>query len=261
MSGVFRVRDKVFQSGTHIMGILNATPDSFYPASRTANGDPVERALKMIEDGAEIIDVGGQSTRPGVSPVSVLEELSRVLPVVESIRAASDCLISVDTFYPEVAEEVLRAGADMINDVSCLKYKGLAETVAAYDAAICIMHNRRESSVADLMADKQSGLAFAAMKAVKAGVLPDRIILDGGIGFNKSKDEDWTLLNRYDELDLAGYPLLLGTSRKSMFGGEVQDRLTATMESSALAARKGILFVRVHDVRENKLAIDAVLKK
>lgn len=125
MSGVFRLRDRVFSGGTHVMGILNVTPDSFFAPSRVGGGF-AERALKMLEDGAEIIDVGGQSTRPASTPVSVLEELSRVIPAVEEIRAASDCLISVDTFYPEVAEEALAAGADMINDVSCLADVALA---------------------------------------------------------------------------------------------------------------------------------------
>lgn len=257
MSGVFRLRDRVFSGGTHVMGILNVTPDSFFAPSRVGGGF-AERALKMLKDGAEIIDVGGQSTRPASTPVSVIEELSRVIPAVEEIRAASDCLISVDTFYPEVAEEALAAGADMINDVSGLADVALAEAVAKYGAGICIMHNRRQSTVPDLMTDKQTGLALAADRALRAGVREDGILLDGGIGFNKSADEDRYLLKHYAELSLAGYPLLLGTSRKSFFGGDVSERLTATMETSVFAAKRGIMFVRVHDVRENKLAIDSV---
>lgn len=257
MSGVFRVRDREFSTGTHVMAILNATPDSFYPFSRVGD-DCVRRALEAVAQGAEIIDIGGQSTRPNGGQVSVLEELSRVLPVVESVRAATDCPISVDTYYPEVAEAVLEAGADMINDVTCLLAEGMAETVARYGAAVCIMHNRRCGGLDDLMADKLAGLSAAVDKALRAGVRADGIILDGGIGFNRSNAEDWELLDRYRELSMLGYPLLLGTSRKSMFGGQPETRLTATMETSAFAAREGILFVRVHDVRENLAVISSV---
>lgn len=252
----FRVRDRVFSGGTHIMGILNLTPDSFYAPSR-AGDDVARRALEMLSDGAEIIDIGGQSTRPGHGEVSALEELARVLPAVAAIREVSDCILSVDTYYPEIAEAVLDAGADMINDVSGLRYKGLAEAVAARGASICLMHNRRESGERDLMTDKLTGLIALADKAERAGIARDAVLLDGGIGFNKSADEDWYLLDHYEMLAAAGYPLLLGTSRKSMFGGAPESRLTATMESSALAAKKGILFVRVHDVRENLIAIRA----
>lgn len=258
MNGQFTVRDRTFAKGTHIMGILNATPDSFYPLSRL-NGDAASRALSMLNEGADIIDIGGQSTRPGCKPVSALEELSRVLPVVEAVREATDAPISVDTFYPEVADAVLRAGADMINDVSGLADAELARVAAEYGAAMCIMHNRRGSAVPDLMTDKLTGLMAAADAARRAGVRADGILLDGGVGFNLNHDEDRYLLEHYGMLSAAGYPLLLGASRKSVFGGEVQDRLTATMESSARAARQGILFVRVHDVRENRMAIDAAL--
>lgn len=255
---VFEVRGKRFEKGTHVMGILNLTPDSFYPLSR-AGEDVVERALRMLKDGAEIVDLGGQSTRPGAKQVGALEEMARVIPAVERVRAVTDAPVSVDTFYPEVAEAALAAGADMINDVSCLKYDGLAEVVASYGASLCIMHNRRESKINDLMTDKLSGLASAVAKAERAGVKSERIILDGGIGFNRGADEDWYLLEHYDLLSAAGGALLLGASRKSFLGGQPETRLTATMECSARAARMGVLFVRVHDVRENLMAIKAVL--
>lgn len=257
MNSVFEVRGKVFAGGTHVMGILNVTPDSFFPLSRVGD-DVAERALEMVRDGAEILDIGGQSTRPGHKEVGALEELSRVIPAVRAVRAVTDAPISVDTYLPEVAEAALEAGADMINDVSCLRNPALARIAARYGAALCIMHDRRQSAERDLMNDKLTGLVAAADTAVRAGVSERAILLDGGIGFNKSADEDRQLLANYAQLKLAGYPLLLGTSRKSFWGGEVGGRLSATLETTAQAVRDGILFVRVHDVAENKSVIDAL---
>jgi len=259
MSYEFRVRGKLFESGTHVMAIMNATPDSFFAGSRLES-DAVERAGRHISDGAEILDIGGQSTRPGAARVSAIEEMSRVLPAVEAIRAAyPDIPISVDTFYPEVARAVLQSGADMINDVSCLAYDGMARTISEFDAAVCVMHDRRNSKIADLFTDKISGLLAAVNELKSCGVKKQRILLDGGIGFNKSREEDIALLKGYGELIAAfdEYPFLLGTSRKSMFGGEPESRLSATLESTALAVKQHVLFVRVHDVFENKAVIDA----
>lgn len=253
----FRIGNKVFTRGTHVMGILNATPDSFYEGSRH-RFDAVETAKKFIEQGAEIIDVGGQSTRPGAAKVGALEEMSRVLPVIEQIRLSfPDIPISVDTFYPDVAAAAIDAGANMINDVSCLKYDGMAQLIADKKVAVCVMHDRRESKIKDLFLDKETGLANAVNKLLSVGVRKDGIMLDGGIGFNKNNDEDWQLLNGYDKLlDMFDeYPFLLGTSRKSMFGGEVGGRLSATLDSTVLAVRQGVLFVRVHDVKENAMVI------
>ena len=150
----FHVGNEVFESGTHVMAILNVTPDSFYAGSRHAH-DAVETAKKFLEHGAEIIDIGGQSTRPGAQSVSALEEMSRVLPAVESIKKEfPDALVSVDTFYPDVAQAAIDVGADMINDVSCLLDKNLAKVVAQNDVAICVMHDRRKSGIPDLFFDK-----------------------------------------------------------------------------------------------------------
>ncbi|MBR4800900.1 MAG: dihydropteroate synthase [Clostridia bacterium] len=256
----FEISGRRFESGTHVMGILNATPDSFFAASRLQD-DAVKRAGDMLKEGAEILDIGGQSTRPNSKPVSALEELSRVLPVVEAIRAEfKDALISVDTYYPEVAQAVIRAGADLINDVSCLNDDELARVIAEGGASVCVMHNRRDSKIADMFLDKEIGLSKAVKKLLNAGVEKQKILLDGGIGFNKSKDEDWALLEGYGKLVeyFDEYPLLLGTSRKSMFGGEPETRLSATLDSTALAVKQGVLFVRVHDVKENKAVITAL---
>ena len=252
------VRDKVFTGGTHVMAILNATPDSFYEGSRH-RFDAVETARKFIEQGAEIIDVGGQSTRPGAVKVGSLEEMSRVLPVIEQIRAEfPDIPISVDTFYPDVASSAIDAGADMINDVSCLRYKALAKVVSQNDVAICVMHDRRKSQISDLFFDKETGLMRAVDTLLSQGLDKRRIMLDGGIGFNKTSDEDWQLLRGYDRLiDMfEEYPFLLGTSRKSMFGGTPETRLSATLDSTMLAVKQGVLFVRVHDVKENVAVIN-----
>lgn len=252
----FSVRGKRFSTGTHIMGILNATPDSFYSESRVL-GDIAARAEKMALDGAEILDIGGQSTRPTALKVGVLEELSRVIPAIQAVRETTDVPISVDTFYPEVARAALEAGADMINDVSCLAHEDMAELIAEYGASVCIMHDRRKSNIPDLFTDKIIGLNNALKKLFSYGVGKDKIILDGGIGFNKSREEDLELLKRYGELadEFGELPFLLGASRKSLFGGEVESRLSATLDSTLYAVRQGILFVRVHDVADNFKAI------
>lgn len=254
----FHVGNEVFESGTHVMAILNVTPDSFFAGSRHAH-DAVETAKKFLEQGAEIIDIGGQSTRPGAQSVSALEEMARVLPAVESIKKEfPNALVSVDTFYPDVAQAAIDVGADMINDVSCLADKNLAKVVAQNDVAICVMHDRRKSKTPDLFFDKETGLIRAIDALLEQGLDKNRILLDGGIGFNKSNDEDWQLLNDYDKLlDMfEEYPFLLGTSRKSMFGGTPETRLSATLDSTMLAVKQGVLFVRVHDVKENRAVIN-----
>lgn len=254
----FHVGNRVFESGTHVMAILNATPDSFYSASRHQN-DAVETAKKFLQQGAQIVDIGGQSTRPGAQSVSALEEMARVLPVVESIKKeCPDALVSVDTFYPDVAWAAIDAGADMINDVSYLRYKALAKVVAQNDVAICVMHDRRKSQISDLFFDKETGLMRAVDTLLSQGLDKRRIMLDGGIGFNKTSDEDWQLLRGYDRLiDMfEEYPFLLGTSRKSMFGGTPETRLSATLDSTMLAVKQGVLFVRVHDIKENVAVIN-----
>ena len=255
------VGNREFKSGTHIMGILNVTDDSFFEPSRL-KGDLFERVYQMIRDGAEIIDIGGQSTRPGATPIKAPVELGRVLPVLKEIKAHFNIPVSIDTFYSNVADVCLDNGADMINDVTCLSDPKMAKVIANHDASVCICHNRRESSRAtQLMQDKIAGLTDAVERARVAGIKKEKILLDGGIGFNHNAGEDWELLFKYKQLSSIGYPLLLGTSRKSFFGGEVEDRLNATVNTTALATEKGYLFVRVHDIVENKAAIDAITRK
>lgn len=254
----FKAGNKTFESDTHIMAILNATPDSFYSESRLGDR-AAEAAGRFLAQGAEIIDIGGQSTRPTAVRISAIEEMSRVLPVVEAVKSEyPKSVVSVDTFYPEVAQAAIEAGADMINDVSCLSFEDMPTVIARTGASVCIMHDRRNSSIKDLFADKQLCLSSAIKKLLDRGVDKNKILLDGGIGFNKSKEEDWTLLDNYRALMdyFEEYPFLLGTSRKSMFGGEVECRLSATLDSTLKAVKMGVLFVRVHDVAENKAVID-----
>ncbi len=257
-----KIGSRIFTGGTHVMAILNATPDSFYSLSRLQD-DAAQRAGALIAQGAEVIDVGGQSTRPHAALVSAIEEMGRVLPAVEAIRAEfPDIPISVDTFYPEVAQACINAGADMINDVSCLADKEMVRLIADSGASVCVMHDRRNSKIDDLFFDKTLGLTNAVNKLLGAGVGKDRILLDGGIGFNRGTEEDLALLKGYGKLldELPEYPFLLGASRKSLFGGAVETRLSATLESTKLAVKAGVLFVRVHDAAENKAIIDVFSK-
>lgn len=238
------------------MAILNATPDSFFEDSRVLSCGPyraVERAGEALKAGAAAIDIGGQSTRPNAERVSAKEELARVLPIVEGIRATyKDAPISVDTFYREVAAECLKAGADMINDVSCLHDEALAKEVLRADKSILVMHNRRHSTVGDLFEDKIGGLRAAVKTLKDMGFSQDRILLDGGIGFNLSLREDEELLAGYGRLTAAfEEPFLIGVSRKSFFGGRVEDRLPATLAAARFAKEIGVLFVRVHDIKQH----------
>ncbi len=257
MSGyTLKVGDKIFSCGTHIMGIVNMSVNSFYSLS-IADKNPSERAKKMIEDGAEIIDIGGQSTKPKAVTISEIEEASIILPAVEEIVSAlPNVILSVDTFYPEIARKALEFGAKMINDVSGLYDKDMASVIANAGASVCIMHNRRGSKNPDMWLDKMTGLLAAAQRAEKAGIEKNKILIDGGIGFNLSANEDIELLNNYQRLSDLGYALLLGASRKSFLGGTPETRLSATLDTTATAVKKGVSFVRVHDVKENKAVID-----
>ena len=183
-----------------------------------------------------------------------------MLPSLQLIIKNFDIPISVDTYYPKVANEALYNGADLINDIWGLQYgdKSMANIIAKYNAATCIMHNANSNVYNNMFEDIIAFLNNSLKLALDAGIDKNKICLDGGIGFAKDIDQNWDLLNNYDKLNVLGYPLLLGTSRKRMFGGNVEDRLQATLESTKLAVKKNILFVRVHDVKENYEAIRQV---
>ena len=241
-------------SRTYIMGVVNVTPDSFSGdgmAGRTE--DAVEQALSFEAQGADIIDVGAESTRPGHAPVSVEEELSRLLPVLEGIVAAVSIPVSVDTYKPDVARQAVDAGAAMINDVWGPRVgEGLARVAAETGSPLVLMHNQVGTGYGDLVPEVAASLAKAAATAMEAGVPKESLILDPGIGFGKTADHNLEILSRLGELKALGYPLMVGTSRKSTIGLvldlPVEERLEGTAATVALAIAGGADIVRVHDV-------------
>lgn len=250
-----------------IMGVLNVTPDSFSDGGRYLDPErAVARGLEMIEQGAEMIDVGGESTRPGSRPVDESEELRRVVPVIERLAANEEALISVDTTKPPVARAALEAGAGMINDVSTLRQGDeLAETAAAGGAELVVMHSRKrpedmqdEIRYEDIVREVSQELEEAARRAERAGVPPDRIWIDPGIGFAKTAEHNVELLARIGDLAALGYRVIVGPSRKSFIGrltgAPVDDRLGGTAAAVTAAVMGGARAVRVHDVGMMKQA-------
>ena len=256
---------------TYIMGILNVTPDSF---SDGGNFNEIDKAIKhakeMIEDGADIIDIGGESTRPGYTYIDPKEEAQRVVPVIKEIKKQIDSPISVDTYKSSVAEEALKVGTDMINDIWGLqKDKNMASIVAKYDAHVCIMHNQDGTEYdKDIMESIKEFLNESINIALNAGIKKEKIVLDPGIGFGKTFEQNLEVLRRLDELNELGYPVLLGTSRKSVIGNvlnvEPKERLEGTIATTVLGVRDGVDIVRVHDVKENLKAAkmaDAIYRR
>ncbi len=258
------------QGNTYIMGILNVTPDSF---SDGGNFDTIDKALhhveQMIAEGASIIDVGGESTRPGAELVSEQEEIERICPVVEALKRSFDIPISADTYKGNVADAVIRAGADMINDIWGLKQdRNMADVVADYGIPICIMHNRENKRYQDFVKEVRDDLEQSLRIAEAAGIKKERIILDPGVGFAKSYEQNLISIGQMKECIPEGYPILLGTSRKSVIGLTldlpVMERVEGTIVTTVFAVQAGCMFVRVHDVKENARAIkmtQAILNK
>ena len=244
------------------MAIINCTDDSFYAPSRTHAEEAVERSLAAVSAGASIVDIGGESTRPGADYVSAEEELRRVLPVVQGLRSLSDVAISVDTRKAQVARAVLEAGADIINDVSALEDDGgLGPLCARCGAAVVLMHKKgiptdmqNAPYYEDVVGEVGAYLAAAAARAVAAGIAPDRIVLDPGIGFGKRVEDNLDLLARLAEISGGGYPVLVGLSRKSFIGALTgrgpEQRLAGTIAANAAAIAAGAHILRVHDVEE-----------
>lgn len=241
------------------MAIINLTPDSFWQGSRVAADNVLAAAERAVEEGAELLDIGAQSTRPGYTEVDADEEISRFLRPLAEIKKRFGVPVSVDTYFEKSARVALDAGADMINDVWGLTHdEGMAATIARYNASVCIMHNANEQLSGDIWGPINGFLRRSVDMALDAGIDKNKICLDGGIGFAKDREQNFELLNGYERLSALGYPLLLGVSRKSMFGGNVKDRLAPTVEATRLAVKKGVMFVRVHDVKENVRAISEV---
>ena len=246
---------------TYVMGILNVTPDSFSDGGMFIDKDvAVKRALQMIEEGADIIDIGGESTRPGFTPVSADEQIERVVPVIEEIKKNIDIPISVDTYDAKVAKAALEAGCDIVNDIWGLKKDPeMAKVIAEYDAFCVLMHNRNNPDYINFRKDLLSDFGEILDIANAAGIDKDKIILDPGVGFGKTREQNLVAINHMDDLKVLGYPLLLGTSRKSVIGLTldlpVDERLEGTLATTVMACMKGINFVRVHDIKENVRAI------
>ena len=250
------------QHHTYVMGILNVTPDSFSDGGRWNGKDAALRhAEEMLADGMDIIDIGGESTRPGYTQISDQEEIDRIVPIIEAVKARLDVPISVDTYKSKVAKAAIAAGADLVNDIWGLKYDpNMAECVAQSGVACCLMHNRKEAVYNDYLADVLEDLRESVRLAKQAGVADDRIILDPGIGFAKTLEQNLQLTNHVELLHELGYPVLLGTSRKSMIGLTLDlpkdEREEGTLATTVLGVMKGCAFVRVHDVKKNRRAID-----
>ena len=271
---------------SYIMGVLNVTPDSFsdggrfyskrtggrllsadptgikqtedrYYINRDAALDHVER---MIFEGADIIDIGGESTRPGYQMVSYQREIERVIPIIEDIKENFDIPLSLDTYKPEVAEAGIKAGIDMINDIWGLKSdERMAKLIAESGVPCCLMHNRKQIDYTDFVEDVKNDLRETLDIAEKAGISKDKIILDPGIGFSKTYEQNLEIMNRLEEVCSLGYPVLLGSSRKSVIGFTLDlqedERVEGTIATTVIGRMRGARFFRVHDVMENLRAL------
>lgn len=257
-----------------LMGIVNVTPDSFSDGGRFLSpAAAVEHGLKLVEQGAELLDVGGESTRPGATPVPWMEELKRVLPVVEGLRrAAPQVPISIDTSKPEVARAALEAGASVVNDVTALGDERMGPVVAEAGAGVCVMHMQGTPQTmqhkpwyGDVVAEVTQSLALAVNRAVAAGIARDKVWVDPGIGFGKSMEHNLELLRGLAALRSLGCPILIGTSRKGFIGallGKVppERRVLGSAVSIAVLASRGLIDVaRVHDVSETREALAIAL--
>lgn len=249
------------EQDTYIMGILNVTPDSFSDGGKF---NSLENALRhtedMISDGASIIDIGGESTRPGYTKISDDEEISRVVPIIEAVKKEFDIPVSVDTYKSVVADAALSAGADLLNDIWGFKYDAdIAAVAKKHNVPVCLMHNRENENYNSFLEDVLSDLRKSIAIANKAGIDNSNIILDPGVGFAKTLEQNLQIMNHLELLHELGCPILLGTSRKSMIGLTLElprdERVEGTVATSVIGCMKGAMFIRVHDVKENYRAV------
>ena len=254
-------RDFDIKNHCYIMGILNVTPDSF---SDGGKWDDLDRARKhveeMIRDGADIIDVGGESTRPGHVKISVQEEIERVVPYIQMIKEDFDVPVSIDSYKSDVVEAALKAGADLVNDIWGLKYdRKVADLIARYQVPCCLMHNREKADYGQFMDDMCRDMRDSLAIAKEAGIADSQIILDPGVGFGKTYENNLTAINQLEKLSALGYPVLLATSRKSVIGTALDlptdQRVEGTIVTTVLGVQKKAAFIRVHDIKENLRAI------
>lgn len=251
------------------MGIVNITPDSFFDGGHCASpASAIEHALRLLDDGADMLDIGGESSRPGAQPVSVEEELRRVLPVVEAL-SGRNVPLSVDTCKTRVMREAIAAGAAMINDIDALQGEGAIDAVAASNVAVCLMHKQGTSqtmqlapSYGDVVAETMAFLQARMAVAQAAGIGRERLVIDPGFGFGKRLEHNIALLRQLDEFARLGVPLLAGLSRKSMLGQltglDVNERLIPSVAAAVIAAMKGAKIIRVHDVKATREAMQIV---
>ena len=258
-----RIGNRIFEDSgrTYIMAILNVTPDSFSDGGRW---NDIERAKQhtadMINEGASIIDIGGESTRPGHVQISVQEEIDRVVPAIEMVKKNFDIPVSIDSYKSEVVEAALNAGADMVNDIWGLKYdRRIAELIVRYNVPCCLMHNRKKAEYDNFQRDMIQDIRDSLTIAKEAGIPDNKIILDPGIGFGKTYEQNLIAINNLEWLTELGYPVLLATSRKSVIGITLDlpadQRVEGTIVTTVTGVMKKAAFVRVHDVRENYRAI------
>ncbi|WP_404330671.1 dihydropteroate synthase [Mesobacillus maritimus] len=245
-----------YRNKTLIMGILNVTPDSFSDGGKyTQIESAIKRAAQMVADGADLIDIGGESTRPGYIRISDEEEIERVVPIIEAITRNVDVPVSVDTYKSKVAKQALEAGAHIINDIWGVKADPeMAKVAAKYDVPIILQHNRTEPNYEFFIRDVYNDLYKSVGLARIAGVKPENIILDPGIGFAKSHEQNLEIMRNLDTMISLGYPVLLGTSRKGFIGNvlnlPVSERLEGTGATVCYGIQKGCQLIRVHDVKE-----------
>lgn len=270
---VWRLKERSFDLSVKplIMGVLNLTPDSFSDGSRYGSiHEAVAAAEQMVAEGADILDIGGESTRPGAEPVSSSEELARVMPVIEKLAGRLQVPISIDTWKSAVAEAALKSGAEIVNDISGMTFDPeMVATVAGADAAVVLMHSRNtpanmqnNTDYADIVVEVVAFLDARLKAAVSAGINAERIVVDPGIGFGKSVAGNMELIRRLRELQSLNRPVLVGTSRKSFIGAtlnrEVSDRVFGTAASVAVAMMHGASVFRVHDVIAMRDTVDMV---
>ncbi len=257
----------------NVMGIVNVTPDSFSDGGDFSSTEKaVQHALKLVEEGADILDIGGESTRPNATPVALQEELDRVIPVIEKLVASGTGIpVSIDTYKPQVMQAALRAGASIVNDVRALQEDGALNVVANHDhdAGVCLMHMQGmpqnmqvNPSYTDVVTEVADFLVSRAAACVNAGIQKDRIMLDPGFGFGKTREHNITLVKQLQQLTALEYPLLVGLSRKSVLGqvtgNDVDARLYASIAAAVVSAMKGAKIVRVHDVKATVEAMKVV---
>ena len=258
-----RIGDREFQTQghTYVMGILNVTPDSFSDGGKWNDMDrAMHHVEEMLADGMDLLDIGGESTRPGYTMLSEEEEIARVVPIIEKVKRTFDVPVSLDTYKSGVAKAGLAAGADLINDIWGLKYDDqMAQIIADSSVPCCLMHNRKEPDYIDFVHDVIIDLKDTLRLAQRAGIPKERILLDPGVGFGKTYEQNLEIIRSLEELHALGLPLLLGCSRKSVIGLTlelpVEQRVEGTLVTTVLAVMAGCTFVRVHDVKENVRAI------